>query len=52
MPDTTKDPVCAMEVDRKQAIKVKFGGRDFYFCSDDCKMRFGADPAAYTTDHA
>ncbi|MFB3855525.1 MAG: efflux RND transporter periplasmic adaptor subunit [Vicinamibacterales bacterium] len=45
------DPVCRMDVDRDGA---RAGGRasthngvEYYFCSDDCKKKFDADPAKY-----
>ncbi len=46
------DPVCGMEIDRDAA---KNAGRSiahkdgaYYFCSDDCKKKFAANPSAYT----
>jgi YHS domain-containing protein len=45
------DPVCGMEVDRDRA---KASGREithedahYYFCSEDCRKKFAADPAQY-----
>lgn len=35
-----KDPVCGMEVDEKNAIRVHQNGRDHYFCSSHCKEKF------------
>lgn len=37
------DPVCGMTVDRAKALS--FGGR--FFCSEGCRDRYAADPAAY-----
>jgi len=45
------DPACGMEVDEKSAAaagrKSDHGGKTFYFCSDECKKSFDADPARY-----
>jgi YHS domain-containing protein len=40
----TKDPVCGKEVDtlRARAVGI-FGGVTYYFCSSECKAKFG-DP--------
>lgn len=45
------DPICGMTVDEKRATaagrKSEFGGATFYFCADECKARFEAEPAKY-----
>ncbi len=42
------DPVCGMQVERDKApAHVKFGGLEYYFCSDRCKDRFQRDPHRY-----
>lgn len=45
------DLVCGMEVDRQAATaagrSLTHKGTTYYFCSDDCKKKFGADPAHY-----
>jgi Cu+-exporting ATPase len=45
------DPVCGMEVDAKRATAagrtLEHDGSTYYFCADDCKKKFEADPAAY-----
>ena len=45
------DPVCGMPVDAKEAgaagRTAPHGDHAFFFCSDDCKQRFTADPARY-----
>ena len=47
-----KDPVCGMDVDPKDpevaARKVEHGGKSYYFCSDDCRTKFQANPATYS----
>jgi membrane fusion protein, copper/silver efflux system len=46
------DPVCGMEVDhdaaRNAGRAVTHGGSTYFFCSDDCKHKFEADPGKYT----
>jgi membrane fusion protein, copper/silver efflux system len=49
------DPVCGMEVDRNAAGSAKrttiHDDHTYYFCSDDCKKKFEADPARYVDPH-
>jgi YHS domain-containing protein len=49
--ESAKDPVCGMDVDvgKAEAAGRKFEnkGKTYYFCCDDCKMKFQANPAAY-----
>ena len=42
------DPVCGMTVDRSSASTATFQGKTYYFCSDSCRRKFEASPAAYT----
>ena len=35
-----KDPVCGMEVNPQDAIKLEKDGKTFYFCSQNCKNKF------------
>ena len=46
-----KDVVCGMEVDQGKAEAAgkmsKQGGKTYYFCSDQCKRKFDADPQSY-----
>jgi P-type Cu+ transporter len=45
-----KDPVCGMDVDpRKAAAQSKYQGQVIYFCAVECKVKFDADPARYTS---
>lgn len=47
MPQVT-DPVCGMTIDSVTAAGVsKYEGRTFYFCSEECKRLFDADPSRY-----
>ncbi len=49
--DPDVDPVCGMEVDRLRAASAgktaSHKGTTYYFCSDDCRTRFQADPEKY-----
>jgi uncharacterized protein len=38
------DPVCGMSVDKRRARTAESQGRTFYFCSDDCRASFEAEP--------
>ena len=42
------DPVCGMKVDRSKALRAVRAGRTYFFCSEDCRAQFEADPEAYT----
>jgi multidrug efflux pump subunit AcrA (membrane-fusion protein)/YHS domain-containing protein len=48
---TARDPMCGMEVDPRRAAAEgrtsEHGGETFYFCADDCKRRFDAEPGRY-----
>ena len=47
------DPVCGMTVDPARAAgSSRVGDRTFYFCSNSCKQKFDADPAAYGATEA
>ncbi len=44
----TKDPVCGMQIDEKQAAgKSEHQGQTFYFCSPNCKQKFDENPEQY-----
>ncbi|MBI3098601.1 MAG: YHS domain-containing protein [Planctomycetes bacterium] len=40
-----RDPVCSMDVG--EWVSAEYGDRRWYFCSEPCRTRFLADPAAY-----
>jgi YHS domain-containing protein len=43
------DPVCHMKVDRKKCQLVSIHmGKEYRFCSSDCKRAFDLDPGKYT----
>ncbi|MCU0651814.1 MAG: permease [Candidatus Omnitrophica bacterium] len=39
-----KDPVCGMQVDEKNAIKLVRAGENYFFCSSNCRDRFQNKP--------
>jgi len=42
------DPVCKMQVDKRQAIgELHFNGDKYWFCSLSCVERFSKEPASY-----
>ena len=42
------DPVCKMEVDEKRSkFRSEYEGRNYYFCSEECKQEFEEDPEEY-----
>ena len=49
--EASEDSVCGMEVDQSKAkaagLTVEYTGQTYYFCSDDCKTKFGKEPAKY-----
>jgi Cu+-exporting ATPase len=36
-----------MEVDPAKAVHSEYGGKTYYFCSQNCKRDFDANPAKY-----
>ncbi|WP_440992101.1 YHS domain-containing protein [Haloarchaeobius baliensis] len=43
------DPVCGMELSAGDAATtVQYGGKTYYFCSDECRERFEDRPTIYT----
>ena len=47
--EMVKDSVCGMSIEpRKAAAHREYGGKIYYFCSDDCYGKFIADPEGYT----
>ena len=41
------DPVCKMEVSPEKAPKENYKGKDYYFCSEECKMDFVKNPEKF-----
>jgi P-type Cu+ transporter len=43
-----KDPVCGMTIDTEEAAgSTTYESQDVYFCSDQCRRDFEADPGRY-----
>jgi Cu+-exporting ATPase len=43
-----KDPVCGMLIEPENAAgRTTYESQDVYFCSDQCRRDFEADPARY-----
>lgn len=43
-----KDPVCGMTIEDKDAVGTSdYHGHRYYFCSQDCKAEFDANPDDY-----
>jgi P-type Cu+ transporter len=46
----TRDHVCDMDVDEKTAAaRLEYEGDTYYFCSEQCKNKFAADPESYVS---
>lgn len=49
----TKDPVCGKKLDEKTApARINYQGRDYPFCSEDCKRQFETHPQRYVQTQA
>lgn len=46
------DPVCGMTVETAGAKSSVYGGRVYYFCSQDCREKFEAAPQTYVNRSA
>ena len=45
-----KDPVCGMMIeDTTATARSTHEGKTYYFCSEQCKQSFDADPAKYVS---
>jgi P-type Cu+ transporter len=48
MNNTVQDPVCGMDVDANNTSEQSdFHGQTYYFCSEECKNAFDAEPEKY-----
>lgn len=46
--DKIKDPVCGMELERKDAEAThEYRDRRFFFCSEECRQKFAAEPGRF-----
>jgi P-type Cu+ transporter len=44
----TTDPVCGMKVDEARTqFHTQFAGKKYFFCSEECRREFEADPDSY-----
>ncbi len=43
-----RDPVCGMQVDRDAGATARHAGRTHYFCGEQCRQAFLADPDRYS----
>ena len=47
----TRDPVCGMDVDEREAqhkgLTAEFGGQIRFFCSEQCRDTFTKNPTAH-----
>ena len=42
------DPICGTQVDEETTeFQTTYGGKDFYFCSEECETKFDENPAQY-----
>ncbi|MGC8636093.1 MAG: YHS domain-containing protein [Thermoprotei archaeon] len=41
------DPVCGMKVEETTAYRSLYRGKVYYFCSQNCKKEFDANPDKY-----
>lgn len=41
------DPVCGMKVDESTPYKSERGDRTIYFCAEQCKRQYDANPERY-----
>ena len=49
----TKDPVCGMQVDEHNSqYQTQYGGKQYNFCSADCKKKFEQQPEKYARSAA
>lgn len=43
----TEDPVCGMQVRKKEAVTSTVKGKKYFFCSEECKRQFEQNPDKY-----
>jgi Cu+-exporting ATPase len=45
------DPVCGMQIESGEAAGMaEFEGVVYYFCTEECRDKFMADPSGYVTE--
>lgn len=45
--ETNTCPVCGMAVDERTAPSALYDAQTYYFCSQECREAFVADPGRY-----
>lgn len=49
----TTDPVCGMKIDDKNPkAQTSYDGKNYSFCSEDCKRKFEQNPERYVENAA
>lgn len=43
-----KDPVCGADLDAQASIHEQREGREYYFCSEECRDKFNDNPSDYS----
>jgi len=41
-----KDPFCEIYFPKRDGVHLKFGGKDLYFCSSDCRDKYVAQQSS------
>jgi YHS domain-containing protein len=41
------DPVCGMQVDERSEFHTQFAGKKYFFCSEECRQEFEAEPDGF-----
>lgn len=41
------DPVCGMHLDEPTTLRATFAGREYFFCSEECRRQFVESPEEY-----
>jgi YHS domain-containing protein len=51
--NTVIDPVCGMRINKAwAAAQMEYGGQTYYFCVEECRAKFAADPQRYLRSFA
>jgi Cu+-exporting ATPase len=43
----TADPVCGMQIRKKEAVTTTVKGKKYFFCSEACKSKFEQSPEEF-----
>ncbi len=47
MAQQARDPVCGMSVDTGKAEHTNYQGKEYFFCSSQCRTKFEQNPQQY-----